>query len=152
MTSTARQIDRTLHLASEDIPWVALSEDSELRVLHARPEEEFLATQFRAHPGAEHSLHRHTAPVFGFTSKGAWGHNRNYEYRPGSYIFETPGVAHKFLNGPGVSEVFFVAHGTIEFIDPATNEVSGSMTLAQMVDAYMAGCEKAGLPRPNILR
>jgi quercetin dioxygenase-like cupin family protein len=151
MTSAASEMDRTLHLASEDVPWVSLSDGSELRILHARPEEDFVATQFRAHPWAEHGLHRHLAPVFGFTSIGAWGHNRKYEYGPGSYIFETPGVPHKFLNGPGISEVFFINHGSIEFFDPDTMEISGSMTLAQMVETYMNGCEQAGLPRPNIL-
>ncbi|MGV9797375.1 cupin domain-containing protein [Mycobacterium sp. NPDC003449] len=151
MTITERDMARTLHMASDDLPWVPVGPEAELRIIHARPDEDFVATQLRAQPGAEQGLHRHLAPVFGFTSRGAWGHDRTYEYRPGTYVYETPGVVHKFLNGPEVSEVFFINHGVIEFVDATGTEVIRSLTLAQMAEHYLAGCEEAGLPRPNVL-
>lgn len=142
---------RTLHLATEDLPWAPLAEGMETRIIHARLEEGYLATQVRAHPGVVSQLHRHGTPVIGYTTKGAWGHDRRFEYRPGTYIFETPGVLHRFLNGPNVSEVFFNSHGDIEMVDPETKEVVSTLTPADRVAAYFSMCEELDLPRPNVL-
>lgn len=151
MSSSSDTLARTLHLAPDDLPWVPVGPGTELRIFHARPDEGFVATHFRAAPNAEQGLHRHLAPVFGYTIAGAWGHDRKYEYRPGTYVFETPGVVHQFLNGPGESEVFFINHGDLEFIDPSGKEVVRTFTLKDMVATYLSGCEELGKPRPNIL-
>lgn len=151
MTAIDDVVARTLHVATEDLPWVETAPGFEMRVIHGRPEEGFVATQVRAQPDVQQGWHRHTSLGFGYTTRGAWGHDFNYEYRPGTYIFETPGVVHRFLNGPGITEAFFITHSDTEFIDPETNEVLGRFTLADMVDGYLSRCEQLGLPRPNIL-
>jgi hypothetical protein len=51
---------------------------------------------------------------------GSWGHDQEHRYRPGTYIFETPTVIHRFVNGPSVTEAVFVSFGDLEFIDPET--------------------------------
>jgi 2,4'-dihydroxyacetophenone dioxygenase len=144
-------VRRTLHFHSEDIPWVRSGSGTQIRVLHARPDEGFIATQFRAEPGAETGLHRHTAPVFGFTTLGRWGHDRRFAYHPGTYIFETPGVVHRFLNGPEPTEVFFVNLGDIEQVDPSGSCVVGRTTPRDTLLTYLERCESAGLARPNLL-
>src|SRR5262245_51802255 len=86
---------RTLHVPPDTIPFAQYGDAGTplgVRVLHARPSEGFIVTQMHAPPGAVSDLHRHLGPVFGWTTAGAWGHDRDHAYVPGSYIFETPGV------------------------------------------------------------
>ena len=141
----------TLHISpdEEHLPWIETSPGIEIRLLHARPDENLIATQFRAHPHAETGLHRHDGPVFGVTLSGAWGHDRRYIYHRGTYIYETPGVVHRFLNGPDISEVYFISQCNIEFLDG--KKIIARVTAADMLREYLEGCERAGVPRPNIL-
>jgi quercetin dioxygenase-like cupin family protein len=142
---------QTLHIMSEDVPYVEMEPGLEYRILQARPEDNLTVTQVRAQPGASTGLHQHASPVFGWTVRGAWGHDRDYKYRPGSYIYETPGVPHRFLNGDEVTEAIFVSLGDVEHLDPATEEVVGAASTADILGAYLRACEEAGLPTPEIL-
>lgn len=151
MTSMKDTVARTLHLATDELPWVPAGPDFEMRVVHARLDEGWVVSQIRAQPNVAHGWHRHDAPVFGYTTAGAWGHDETYEYRPGTYIFETPGVVHRFFNGPEVTEAIFLSYADAEFIDLETNEVTGRVTRADMVERYLQGCEQLGVRRPNFL-
>jgi len=141
----------TLHLHSDTIPWVDFGGGTSVRILHARPSENFVVTQILAQPGSESQLHRHLGPVFGWTVEGHWGHDRNYEYRPGTYIFETPGVLHKFLGGDEVINAVFTSFGVMEYVDEASLEVTAQLDPAAVVQHYMQKCEEMNLARPNIL-
>src|SRR3546814_9309748 len=102
-----KELQKTLHLDSNDLPYAEVEDGIEFRILHARPEEGYYVTQLRVQPGYVGGLHKHSFSqgASGFTLKGAWGHDEQYLYRPGTYIFETPGVIHQLLNGPEESEI-----------------------------------------------
>jgi quercetin dioxygenase-like cupin family protein len=148
----ATQLLNTLHIHADDVPFVEVMPGLEIRVLHARPDEHFVVTEFRGAPGCRSGLHRHVTPAYAFTSAGQWGHDEEFEYHTGSYIFETPGDIHQYLNGPEAAQVYFLDTGDTELIDEGTLEVTGIMGLADKVDRYFEACEQAGLSRPNILR
>jgi 2,4'-dihydroxyacetophenone dioxygenase len=141
----------TLHIHSDEIPWIEFVTGVQVRILHARPSEDFIVTQIKADPGAESGLHRHLGPVFGWTVSGHWGHDRNFEYRPGTYIFETPGVIHKFIAGSEPVDAVYISHGALEHIDPQTLEATQSISPTDYLEHYLASCEKAGYARPNFL-
>lgn len=141
----------TLHLHSDTIPWVDFGGGTKVRILQARPSENFVVTQIQADPGCSSKLHRHLEPVFGWTVEGRWGHDHTYEYRPGTYIFETPGVLHKFHAGDKPVNAVFISHGILEYIDEATLEVTAALDSGAVLNHYMQMCEQSGLPRPNIL-
>jgi 2,4'-dihydroxyacetophenone dioxygenase len=106
----------------------------------------------RAFPNTETPLHRHLGHAFGYTLKGAWGHDRMFKYTPGVYNYETPGVVHQFLNGPQVTEVLFINEGVLEFVNPqSTDEVTGRLTAADLLRGYYEACEAASIERPAIL-
>lgn len=142
---------KTMHISCDDVPYVEMEAGLEYRMLQARPCENLAVTQIRAQPYASSQLHRHVAPVLGYTTMGSWGHDRSFEYGPGSYIYETPGVLHRFLNGPELTEALFISLGDMEYVDPETGEVIQSLSAETMVVAYLEGCEAAGRPRPNVL-
>ena len=141
----------TLHNHSDRIPWVDFGGGTRVRVLHARPAEDFIVTQIQAAPGSETQLHRHLGPVFGWTNEGRWGHDRTFEYKPGTYIFEPPGVIHKFYAGADPVDAIFVSHGALEYIDPETLEVTNRLTVEATLNYYLQACEQQGLPRPDVL-
>jgi quercetin dioxygenase-like cupin family protein len=141
---------QTLHLDEEAVPFVAMQEGLEYRLLHVRPDDGLIVTQLRAQPGAASRLHRHLAPVFGYTTVGAWGHDHTYAYRPGTYVYEPTGVLHRFLNGPVETVAMFISHGDMEYLDPATG-ATDRVTPGVMATAYLEQCESAGLARPAFL-
>jgi 2,4'-dihydroxyacetophenone dioxygenase len=145
------EVLKTLHIQVDDVPFVEVGPGLKMRVLQYRPEHSLLAEELEAAPGAESVLHRHLAPVLGWTTRGAWGHDRTYAYRPESYIFETPGVVHQFLNGPDVTRALYIERGDTELVDPDTRETIEVSALSSRMRYYLESCEAAGLPRPNVL-
>lgn len=150
MLDIAKELKKTLHVHGGDLPYVPGGPGTEYRVLMARPDENIFAIQFRAQPYAKSSLHRHDTPVMGFTLSGRWGHDEQYLYRPGTFIYETPGVIHQFLNGPGVTEVVFIGDPNLDFIDPETLEASGQLTCADLTKVYAQKCKEMGV-EPSFL-
>ena len=153
MTNELIDVTKTLHIHKDDVPWASGGPGFEYRILQAHLEDSILVQEMRAQPSVESYLHRHVTPLLAWTTEGAWGHDRQYLYVPGTYVYETPGVVHRFLNGPAVTVVLFLqggGSGEIEVLDD-NGELTGLITLADRVESYFATCEAAGLPRPNIL-
>lgn len=152
LVDMAKELKKTLHIHSDELPWVQTCPGLESRFLQARVKDDFYVTQLRAQPGAVTALHRHPVQrgIGGFTLKGAWGHDKRYLYRPGTYIFETPGVVHQFFNGPEVTEVVFFGEGISEFVNPGTLEVTSRVTAEMALQQYLDYCEERGV-KPHYL-
>lgn len=144
--------EKTLEIDADTVPYVALEGGLEFRLLQVRPEERLVVSQVRAAPNAVSRLHRHRRAVYGYTTRGAWGHDDTVPYRPGTYVYETPGVVHRFVNGGAETEAVFISHGDMEYLDPDTLQVADVITPEVMLEAYLSKCADAGLPRPGILR
>jgi 2,4'-dihydroxyacetophenone dioxygenase len=144
----------TLHINNEDVPFVDQGGSGiEIRLLQASADDGVVSAEYRFAPGIVGPLHRHLGPVYGFTSEGRWGHDTNFDYRPGSYVREVPGIIHRFMSGPDESvQAFFVEYGGIEAIDEASFEPLTMLGVEERVTLYFKACEAAGVPRPNILR
>lgn len=144
----------TLHVSSSDVPFASvLGIDAPMstRVLHARPSEGFIVTQMRARPFGKSALHVHHAPAFGWTNSGMWGHDEHFGYVAGTYIFEAPGVPHRFFAGPEPVDAFFVTYGDVHVLDPETNEVTDVLSPSTLLERYLEACEECGVIRPNVL-
>jgi 2,4'-dihydroxyacetophenone dioxygenase len=143
----AKELDKTLHLHTSDLPYVEVDKGMEMRVLHAWPEQNYYVTQIRAQPGCVGGLHQHPLGqhTSGFTLKGAWGHDHQYLYRPGTYVYETPGVVHQFLNGPEETEIVFFGSLGVEFVDPETLKVSREVPAHKLIQRYLEHCTEQGV-------
>ena len=147
------ELQNTLHIDADDVPWVTYERAgvvSSRRMLQVRPDENLAVTQLRCDPGVVGALHRHHGPVFALTQSGAWGHDTSFLYHPGTYVYETPGVVHRFLSGPEPVTATFISIGNIDIFDDAGDLVS-CYTPSGMLAAYFEACEAQGLPRPNVL-
>src|SRR4051794_29429654 len=95
--------------------------------------------------------HRHTGPVFGYTTSGAWKY-REYDYvnRAGSFLYEPAGSVHTLEVLEDDTRVWFHMYGANLNLreDGSVDSVTdGPGTLA----AYYALCEAQGLGRPAVL-
>jgi 2,4'-dihydroxyacetophenone dioxygenase len=144
----------TLHVHNEDVPFVEQGGSGiQIRLLQASADDGVVTAEYRFAPGIVGGLHRHLGPVYGFTSEGRWGHDTNFEYRPGSYVYEVPGIVHQFMSGSGGPvQAFFVECGGIEAIDEESFEPLAILGVKERVALYFNACEAAGLARPNIVR
>jgi 2,4'-dihydroxyacetophenone dioxygenase len=146
----AKELEKTLHIYSDELPWIEMGNGLAERLLLVK--ENFSVSQLRAQPFATTNLHRHptTTCIAGYTLKGAWGHDRQYLYKPGTLIFETPGVIHRFLNGPEETEVLFFGNFAAEYVNPETLETTVSITSHMSVTKYVERCEELGI-KPRFL-
>src|SRR5262249_26371804 len=96
--------------------------------------------------------HQHLGPAHAVTLSGCWGHDHDYEYVKGTYIFEPIGVVHQFFSGPDPVDAYFLAYGETQYLNQETGELSVPRGVEHLVSHYFEQCEQQGLPRPNILR
>lgn len=152
MNALEKLMVTTLHANFDQFPWVELYKGQEIKLVHARPEENLTVIQIRAQPGIIGGLHRHLGPTFGFTTRGAWGHDPvEFPYHPNSYVCE-PNELHRFHNGPNVSEAYYINTGIHEAYDPEGREVIRRTSAGDFLKTFLEKCEEQGKPRPNILR
>jgi 2,4'-dihydroxyacetophenone dioxygenase len=150
--SALEETIRYLHKDPEEVPWVTTGFPGyDMRLLQYRVDEGMFTVQLRAEPGVESPPHRHLGPLYSVTTKGRWGHDRDYIYGVGVYVYEPIDVVHRFLVPPDEgTELFTIGFGGIEVLGEE-GEVLASLSVAQQVETYFAICESLGLPRPNIL-
>lgn len=141
----------TLHRRFDDHPFVTMFEGMEMRVVHVRPAEKLVVMQIRSQPLCRSTLHRHEGSTFGFTTRGAWGHEADRcLYEPNSYVWESVNELHRFHNGSDITEAYFVIFGDVVHYDDEGREVIRRSTAATTAARYLALCEEAGLHRPDL--
>ncbi len=148
------ELTAAIHLGDEDIPWVDLPDGSGLKLVYAKIKDGLWIVRNRFKPGFQVARHKHTGPVFGYTSTGAWKYEE-YEYvnRAGSFLYEPAGSVHTLITPPENTEdtdVWFQIYGANLNLHP--DGTIESVVDAQLIsDAYFALCEMQGLPRPNVV-
>jgi len=140
-----------VHVGADELPFVDIGDGNKLKVLQVKEREGLWIVENIFQPGFEVQTHRHTGPVWGYTSSGAWKY-KEYDYvnRAGSFLYEPAGSVHTLTCVEADTRVWFHMYGANLNLDADGNVESvtdGAGTLA----AYYALCEVEGLPRPNVL-
>lgn len=148
MTTNAPE---AIHIGDGDIPWVEIGGGNKLRVLQVRPTEGLWIVENIFQTGFAVQKHRHTGPVWGYTTSGAWKY-AEYDYvnTSGSFLYEPAGSVHTLTCVENDTQVWFHMYGANLNLDDEGNVESvtdGASTLA----GYYALCEMQGLPRPNVV-
>jgi len=150
MTMTINEPE-AVHIGNGDIPWVEIGDGNKFRVLQVRPTEGLWIVENIFQPGFAVQKHRHTGPVWGYTTSGAWKY-AEYDYvnTSGSFLYEPAGSVHTLTCVENDTQVWFHMYGANLNLDDEGNVESvtdGASTLA----GYYALCEMQGLPRPNVV-
>lgn len=140
-----------VHFAADDLPFIDIGDGSLLKVLQVKIGEGLWIIENVFQAGYEVQKHRHTGPVFGYTTSGAWKY-KEYDYvnRAGSFLYEPAGSEHTLQCIEDDTRVWFQMYGAnINLNEEGGIDmvVDGQMTL----DFYFAMCEEQGLPRPKVL-
>jgi hypothetical protein len=95
--------------------------------------------------------HRHTGPVYAYTTSGAWKY-KEYDYvnRAGSFLYEPANSVHTLECIEDDTHVWFQMYGMNLNLDADGNVESVSDGRGTL-EAYYSLCEAAGLPRPKVL-
>ena len=140
-----------VHVGADDLPFVDIGGGSLLKVIQVKEKEGLWIVENIFQAGYEVQKHRHTGPVWGYTTSGAWKY-KEYDYvnRAGSFLYEPAGSVHTLQCIEDDTRVWFHMYGVNLNLDADGNVESvadGTGALA----FYLAMCEQAGLPRPNVL-
>ena len=94
MTMT-NEVPTAVHIGADELPFVDIGDGSQLKVLQVKEEEGLWIVENIFHAGYEVQRHRHTGPVYAFTTSGAWKY-KEYDYvnRAGSFLYEPAGSVH----------------------------------------------------------
>jgi 2,4'-dihydroxyacetophenone dioxygenase len=148
---TQVDVPTAVHIGADELPFVDIGDGSKLKVIQVKEAEGLwiVENQFRA--GYEVQRHKHTGPVYAYTTSGAWKY-KEYDYvnRAGSFLYEPAGSVHTLQVLEDDTHVWFQIYGANLNLDADGNiesAVDGALTLA----AYFMLCEAEGLPRPNVL-
>jgi len=95
--------------------------------------------------------HRHTGPVWGYTTAGAWRY-QEYPYinRAGSFLYEPAGSVHTLEALEDDTQVWFHMTGANLNLD-ADGNVESVFDGPGTLEAYYLLAEAEGFPRPKVL-
>ena len=151
MTTTADAVPTAVHFGADDLPFVDIGDGSMLKVIQVDAAQELWIVENVFNAGYVVQKHRHTGPVYAYTTSGAWRYQEYEEVnRAGSFLFEPTGSTHTLECLEDDTHVWFQIYGQNLNLDAEGNVESvfdGPTTLA----GYYFLAEAAGLPRPNVL-
>ena len=141
----------SIHIGENDLPFVDIGEGAKLKVLQVKRGENLWIIENIFQAGYEVQTHRHTGPVFGYTTSGAWKY-KEYDYvnRAGSFLYEPAGSVHTLQCIEDDTRVWFQMYGANINLDEKgeiTSVVDGQVTL----QFYLAACKELGFGEPNVL-
>ncbi len=140
-----------VHVGADDLPFVDIGEGSLMKVIQVKEKEGLWIVENIFQAGYEVQKHRHTGPVWGYTTSGAWKY-KEYDYvnRAGSFLYEPAGSIHSLQCIEDDTRVWFHMYGVNLNLD-ADDNVESVADGAGALAFYRAMCESMGLPRPNVL-
>lgn len=147
-------IPTAMHRGEEELPFVYFTDGVDFQLLQVDIDLGLWIVRTKFAPGTTVQRHRHTGTVYAYTTRGAW---RYLEYpeinRPGSYLYEPAGsvhTLHALTENTEATDIFFAISGANLNLDEEGN-VESVTDAGSALKTYLKGCERAGLPRPNVI-
>lgn len=148
---TTFDIPGAVHIGADDLPFVEIGDGSKLKVIMVDAARELWIIENVFAAGYEVQKHKHTGPVYCYTTSGAWRY-KEYDYvnRAGSFLYEPANSVHTLQIVEDDTHVWFQIYGANLNLD-AAGEVESISDGPGTLAVYLNLCEQAGLPRPNVL-
>jgi quercetin dioxygenase-like cupin family protein len=149
--STIEAVPSAVHIGADDLPFVEIGDGNKLKVIQVKPEEGLWIVENIFQSGYALQTHRHTGPVYAYTTSGAWKY-AEYDYvnHAGSFLYEPAGSVHTLQCIEDNTRVWFQMYGVNLNLD-ADGNVESVFDGAGALEAYLALAEAEGFPRPNVL-
>ena len=139
------------HRGAADLPFVEIGGGNKLKVIQVDVAEGLWIVENIFQTGYAVQTHRHTGPVYGYTTSGAWKY-REYDYvnRAGSFLFEPAGSVHTLECVEDDTRVWFQMYG-VNLNLAADGSIESVFDGPGTLEVYYALCEAEGFPRPDVL-
>src|SRR5580704_4545962 len=149
--TTLETTPTAVHIGADELPFVEIGGGNKLKVIQVKPEEGLWIVENIFQASYELQTHRHTGPVYAYTTSGAWKY-REYDYinRAGSFLYEPAGSVHTLQCVEDNTRVWFQMYGVNLNLD-AEGNVESVFDGAGALEAYLALAEAEGFPQPNVL-
>jgi 2,4'-dihydroxyacetophenone dioxygenase len=143
---------RALHVGADELPFVEIGGGSKLKVIQVDVGEGLWIVENLFQRSYSVPTHRHTGPVYAYTTRGAW---RYREYpdevnRAGSFLYEPAGSTHTLECLEDDTHVWFQIYGANLNLD-ADGNVESYFDGPGTLEAYLALAEAEGFARPAVL-
>jgi quercetin dioxygenase-like cupin family protein len=140
-----------IHVGRDELPFVEIGGGNRLKVIQVKKGEGLWIIENVFQAGYEVQTHRHTGPVWGYTTSGAWKYKESdYVNRAGSFLYEPAGSIHTLQCLEDDTRVWFHMYGANVNLD-ADGKVESIADGLITLEFYLAACEAQGLGRPNVL-
>jgi quercetin dioxygenase-like cupin family protein len=148
---TAIHIPSAVHIGAGELPFVDIGDGSKLKVILVDPARELWIIENVFMAGYEVQRHRHTGPVYAYTTSGAWQYKEYPDVnRAGSFLYEPANSVHTLEIVEDDTHVWFQIYGANLNLD-ADGEVESVSDGTSTLATYLRLCEAAGLTRPNVV-
>ena len=140
-----------VHRGADELPFVEIGGGNKLKVIQVDHGLGLWIVENVFQPGYVVQTHRHTGPVYAYTTSGAW-HYQEYEYvnRAGSFLYEPAGSVHTLECLEPDTQVWFQMYGANLNLD-AEGNIESVFDGPGTLEAYRALAEAEGFDRPNVL-
>ena len=143
-----------VHIGDDELPFVEIGNGNKLKVLQVKEREGLWVIRNRFMPGYDVQTHKHTGPVYAFTTSGAWRYKESdFVNTAGSFLYEPAGSVHTLTvpaDNTEPTEVFFAIWGANLNLDDDGN-VESIIDAGGILQAYYLMCEAEGLPKPDVV-
>lgn len=144
-------IPTAVHVGADDLPFVDIGDGSKLKVVMVREREGLWIAENIFQAGYEVPRHKHTGPVFAYTTSGAWKYKEYDDVnRAGSFLYEPAGSVHTLTVLEDDTHVWFQMYGANLNLD-ADGNVESVFDGPGTLQAYYLLAEAEGKPRPAVL-
>ena len=149
--SVTQSVPPALHRGADELPFVEIGGGNKLKVLQVDANEGLWVVENIFQRNYEVQTHRHTGPVYGYTTSGAWKYKEYNEVnRAGSFLFEPAGSVHTLTVLEDDTHVWFQMYGVNLNLD-ADGNIESVFDGPGTLEAYYALAEAEGYPRPNVI-
>ena len=110
-------VPTAVHIGADELPFVDMGGGNLLKVLQVDEQAGLWIIENVFQAGFEVPTHRHTGPVWGYTTSGAWKYEEyDYVNRAGSYLYEPPGSIHTLYVPDDNSELTEMAISKTDYL------------------------------------
>ena len=145
MTISIEHAPSAQHRGEDDLPWIDDGRGTQTKLLAAKIREGLWIVRTRFAPGVKVQTHKHTGPVYAYTSSGAWHYlESEYVNRAGSFLYEPAGSIHTLVvpeSNTEVTDVWFQIYGAnLNLADDGS--VDSVTDAASVLASYLRRCAK----------
>ena len=140
-----------VHIGDEELPFVDIGNGNKLKVIQVKEREGLWIVEDIFQSGFAVQTHRHTGPVWVYTTSGAWKY-KEYDYvnRAGSFLYEPAGSVHTLTCIERDTQVWFHMYG-VNLNLGEDGSIESVADGAGALKAYLGLCEAQGFGRPNVI-